>query len=136
MPLNPVFSAVSFRPLSPPPSIVPPDDRSMSHTFLAVKPGDHAVRQDEYVPRRRRSSASSIVKSKTTGMMTSSTSNLVGDMILTSNDVLKLKNNLRKTGLVERNETLRRKLPTETVQIDFRSVLRSSKTNIATVGNK
>ncbi|CAF1307085.1 unnamed protein product, partial [Adineta ricciae] len=128
-PPNPVFSTVPFRPVSPPPNIKRLDNTSSSSIFLAVDNADRAVLQDDYIPRRRLSSASSIIKGKTTGMLSSSTSSLVGDMVLTSEDVVKLKNNLRKTGLTGRNQTLRRKLPTETVQIDFRSVLRGSKVN-------
>lgn len=58
-------------------------------------------------------------------------------MALTSENVVKIKENLRKTGLkIEGNRTLRRKLPTETVQVDFRSVLRSSKYHSSTALNQ
>ncbi len=89
-----------------------------------------------YQSRRRLSSTSSIIKSKSTGLLSSSTSSLVGDLVLKSEDVLKLKENLRKTGLVEKNQTLRRKLPAETIQIDFRSVLHPTKNNLSTTINK
>jgi hypothetical protein len=59
----------------------------------------------------------------------------VGDLILKSEDVIKLKENLRKTGLVDKNQTLRRKLPSETIQIDFRSVLHPTKSNRTTMNN-
>ena len=79
--------------------------------------------------RQRLSSTSNIIKAKSTGLLSSSTSSLLGDMTFKTEDVLKLKENLRKTGLVEKNQTLRRKLPTESIQIDFRSVLRPTKLN-------
>lgn len=129
-PAHSVFSLVSFRPVSPPPNTTTTDGNSSSLNFLDVNHSDHNVRQDDYQPRRRLSSASSIVKGQQAGLLTCSTSNLVGDMVLTPEDVVKLKGNLRKTGFAEANQTLRRKLPTETVQIDFRNVLRSSKNNL------
>ncbi|UJR36053.1 hypothetical protein I4U23_028790 [Adineta vaga] len=135
-PSNPVFSIIAFRPVSPPPNILTIADNSSSSTHLAVNRTNHNVRQDDDVPRRRLSSTSSIIKSKTTGLLTCSTSSLVGDMVLTSDDIIKLKDNLRNTGFADRNRTLRRKLRSETVQIDFRGVLRPSKTNIAATTNK
>ncbi len=128
-PANSVFSVMSFRPVSPPSNIATIEDNSSSLTFLGV---DHNGRQDDYQLRRRVSSASNINKGKQTGLLTSSTSSLVGDRVLTSEDVVQLKVKLRKTGFAEGNQTLRRKLPTETVQMDFRSVLRSSKNNLTT----
>lgn len=106
-------SVMSFQPASPPVE---------SHSFLAVNHSNHQTR-------RRLSSTSSIIKAKSTGLLSSSTSSLVGDMVLKAEDVLKLKENLRKTGLVGKNQTLRRKLPTESIQVDFRSVLRPTKVN-------
>ena len=123
------LSVMSFRPVSPPPTISQADENPSSTIFLTVNHVNPLVRQDDYQPRRRLSSTSSIVKAKTSGLLSSSTSSLLGDMILKSEDVVKLKENLRKTGLVDKNQTLRRKLPTETIQIDFRSVLRPAKTN-------
>ena len=116
---------MSFRPVSPPPNISTSDN----HSLLTVKHSNNLIGQDDYQPRRRLSSTSSIIKAKSTGLLSSSTSSLVGDLILKTEDVIRLKENLRKTGLVDRNQTLRRKLPTESIQVDFRSVLRPSKTN-------
>ncbi len=122
---RPVLSIISFGRVSP-----PAEDRSSSPVFLAVNHSNHNVRQDDNPPRRRRlSSSSSIIQGKSTGILSSSTSSLVGDLVLKTEDVIKIKENLRKTGLASNNQTLRRKLPTETIQIDFRSVLRPSKTN-------
>lgn len=56
-------------------------------------------------------------------------------MALTSENVLSLKTKLRKTRLVENMGTLRRKLPTESIQVDFRSVLRTSKNHLSTAEN-
>lgn len=107
------------------------DDNSTSpsSTFLGISSTEHNRRNDDDLPRRRLSSTSSIIKSKTTGLLSCSTSSLVGDMVLTSDDVIKLKDNLRRTGLVDQNQTLRRKPRSEPIQIDFRGVLRSLKTN-------
>lgn len=116
---------MSFRPVSPPPSISSSDN----NFFLAVNHSNHLIRQDDYQLRRRLSSTSSIIKAKSTGLLSSSTSSLVGDLVLKSEDVIRLKESLRKTGLVERNQTLRRKLPTESIQFDFRSVLHPTKIN-------
>ncbi len=116
---------MSFRPVSPPPNI----STSNKHSFLTVNHPNNLLQQDDYQPRRRLSSTSSIFKAKSTGLLSSSTSSLVGDLVLKSEDVIKLKENLRKTGLADRNQTLRRKLPTESIQVDFRSVLRPTKTN-------
>lgn len=128
---------MSFRPVSPPPNTLSlADDHSSSSTFLSVNNLDHIVRQDDYQPRRRLSSTSSIIKTKSTGLLSSSTSSLLGDMVLKSEDVVKLKHNLRKTGFADKNQTLRRKLPTETVQIDFRSILRSKKSHRTNSDNK
>ncbi len=128
-PANSVFSVMSFRPVSPPSNIAKIEDSSSSLTFLDV---DRNGSQDDYQPRRRVSSVSNINKGKQNGLLTSSTSNLAGDGVLTSENVVQLKVKLRKTGFAENNQTLRRKLPTETVQMDFRSVLRSSKNNLTT----
>ncbi len=135
-PTHSVLSVMSFRPVSPPPNISLPDDQSSSSTFLSINHLDHIVRQDDYQPRRRLSSTSSIIKGKSAGLLSSSTSSLVGDMVLKSEDVIRLKENLRKTGLVDKNQTLRRKLPTESIQMDFRSVLRPKKNNLITTNNK
>jgi hypothetical protein len=98
---------------------------------------DRTVRQDDYQPRRRLSSTSSTIKAKSLhALLSSSTSSLAGDMVLKPDDVIRLKENLRKTGLVEKNQTLRRKLPTETIQIDFRSVLHPTKNNRISTINK
>lgn len=105
---------MSFQPVSPP---------GENHSFLL------SVNHSNQQTRRRLSSTSSIIKAKSIGLLSSSTSSLLGDMTLKVEDVLKLKENLRKTGLVEKNQTLRRKLPTESIQIDFRSVLRPTKLN-------
>ncbi len=117
---------MSFRPVSPPPSNI---SSTENHSFLVVKNSNHIIRQDDHQPRRRLSSTSSIIKAKSTGLLSSSTSSLVGDLVLKSEDVIKLKENLRKTGLADRNQTLRRKLPTESIQMDFRSVLHPTKSN-------
>jgi hypothetical protein len=92
--------------------------------------------QDDYQPRRRLSSSSSVIQGKSTGLLSGSTSSLLGDMVLKTDDVIQLKGKLRKTGFNEGNQTLRRKLPTETIQMDFRSILRPLKTNIITAVNK
>ncbi|CAF2903081.1 unnamed protein product [Rotaria sp. Silwood2] len=128
---NSVLSPLRSSSMSPLSTISTTKDILSSSTLLAVNHSKHIVRQDDYQPRRRLSSTSSIIKSKSTGFVTCSTSSLVGDMALTPENVLKLKENLRKTGLVQSNQTLRRKLPTETIQIDFRSVLHSSKNNLS-----
>ncbi|CAF3630828.1 unnamed protein product [Adineta steineri] len=125
---NPVFSNL-FRPVSPPPNITEIDDNSSSLTFRHINHSNHNVRQNDSQSRHRLSLSSSLNKNKAAGLLTSSASSLVGEVVLTSDDVSKLKNNLRKTGFGDRNQTLRRKLPTETVQVDFRNVLRSSKTH-------
>jgi hypothetical protein len=107
------------------------ENHSSPSVFLAVDHSNHNVRYDDNQPRRRRlsSSSSSIIQGKFAGVLSSSTSSLVGDLVLKIEDVIKLKENLRKTGLVKNNETLRRKLPTESIQVDFRSILRPSKNN-------
>ncbi|CAF0909477.1 unnamed protein product [Rotaria sordida] len=128
-----VLSIIPYRSMSP---LSITEDHSSSSTFLALNHSNHIVTQDDYIPRHRLSSSSNIVKSKSTGLVTCSTSNLVGHMALTSENVLKLKENLRKTGLGKGNQTLRRKLPTETIQIDFRSILRPSKNNLNKTINK
>jgi len=120
---------MSFRPVSPPSNISSSEEHPSSSTFLSINHLDHIGRQDDHQPRRRLSSTSSIIKAKSTGLLSSSTSSLVGDLVLKSEDVIKLKENLRKTGLVDRNQTLRRKLPTESIQMDFRSVLHPKKSN-------
>ena len=117
---------MSFRPVSPP---------AENHSFLSVNQSSDLVRTDGNQVRRRLSSSSNLVKAKSAGLLSSSTSSLVGDMLLNADDVLKLKENLRKTGLVERNQTLRRKLPTESIQIDFRSVLHPIKTDRSSSNN-
>ncbi|CAF4715499.1 unnamed protein product [Rotaria sp. Silwood1] len=127
---NSILSTIPHSSMSPLSTMSTMVDNSSTSTFLAVNHSKHIVRQDDYQPRRRLSSTSSIIKNKSTGILTCSTSNLVGHMALTSDNVLKLKENLRKTGLVQGNQTLRRKLPTETIQVDFRSVLRSSKNDL------
>jgi hypothetical protein len=96
-------------------------------TSRHINYSQHTEQQDhEYRPQRRLSSSSSIVQGKSTGLLSCSTSSLVGDMILTPDDVIKLKENLRKTGLTDGKQTLRKQYVKETVQVDFRSVLRSS----------
>ena len=105
------------------------EHRFVSLNSLRVNHDDQTRQQqdDDRAPRRRRlSSTSSIVQGKSAGLQTGSTSSLVGDLVLTSEAVIKLKQNLRKTGLKEGNRTLRRLHPVATVQIDFRNVLRSS----------
>lgn len=114
----------SFRPVSSPSSL----DNSMASNRLTLNP--FVQRDDRQTSRRRLSSSSSVVKAKTTGALSSSTSSLHNYIVLKAEDVVKLKENLRKTGLVEKNQTLRRKLPKETTQIDFRGILRPAKTNL------
>jgi len=125
-PTDSAISVLSFRPVSLPPT----PDQSLLTNRLNV---NSFIQRDERLSQRRRlsssSSSSNVVKPKTPGLLSSSTSSLVGDMVLKPEDVLKLKENLRKTGLVDKNQTLRRKLPSETTQIDFRGILRPAKTN-------
>ena len=104
------------------------EHRFVSLNSLRVNHDDPTRAQDDNRPPRRRrlSSTSSIVQGKSAGLLTCSTSSLVGDLVLTSETVIKLKENLRKTGLKEGNRTLRRLHPVATVQMDFRNVLRSS----------
>ncbi len=130
-------SVTSSQPISLSPNISSTEDHSSSSNFLSVNHMDRTVRQDDYQPRRRLSSTSSTIKAKSLhALLSSSTSSLAGDMVLKPDDVIRLKENLRKTGLVEKNQTLRRKLPTETIQIDFRSVLHPTKNNRISTINK
>ncbi|CAM4802321.1 unnamed protein product [Rotaria magnacalcarata] len=139
-PTNSLLPIMPHRARSSSTNILNTEDNSLSppSNFLAVYHYNHVENDDDYKLRRRRlSSSSSIIKSKSSGLVTCSTSNLVGDMVLTSENVVKLKENLRKTGFAAQgNQTLRRKLPTETVQIDFRSILRRSKYNSSTSINQ
>lgn len=132
----PSVSSMSFRPVSPPVSTAKIEQNLLSSAYLHVNNSNHRRGEDNNQPRRRLSSSSSIIQGKSASLSTSSTSSLVGDLVLTSGDVIKLKEKLRKTGFTEGNRTLRRKLPSESVQVDFRSVLRSSRSSMAINVNK
>ena len=103
-----------------------------SPRLLRVKNDKHQnTNNDDHRSRTRRLSPSpSFVKGTRSGLSTASTSNLLGDLALKSDDMLKLKEKLRKTGFIDGKQTLRRPIPQETHQIDFRSILRPSRKSL------
>ena len=107
------------------------EEKPLSSTHLHIKNGKHQGDKDDHQARTRcLSSSPSIIKGKCTGLSTASTSSLLGDLVLKADDVIKLKENLRKTGFIEGNQTLRRKTPQESFQMDFRSILRPSRKSL------